>query len=572
MTSLAEHIIVARAKNRPLMLEKSMYDSWTSRIRLFIKWKKNGRTMLDSIDNGPLVYPTVEENRQTRPKKYSELTKAQQLQDDCDVQAINIILHSLPPDVRFSQLINDMHTIRMTMQQVQVNTKFLNALLPEWSKFVTDVKLAKSLYTTNMNQLQPLKMEKSQFNKFKKDKLRGKGTWQNSALSQRGQEILCGSRRRSGYQQKDQINQCQMTKHEQEWKDCAKSRSKVQNMAKVRVYTEESSVNTWSAELKITNECNLTHPEWPKSSIDPILAQLQPISSHSPIHHQHHHTLVNPQQQSVSLQPFISLRVTQQSQAEFPQLDSGLAVPTFQQGEDLIDCINKAMKFLFVVVSRFPPSNNKLRTSSNPRNQITIQYERVTVQQVQERQTQSFVGTGNKGIATTSRRNYTAGQAKVVKCYNCLREGHMVKQCPQPKRPRSSAWFKEKLMLAETQEASQILDEEQLAFIADPRITDVQVAQQTIPQNSAFQTEDLDAYDSDCDDISSAKAVLMANLSSCISDVLYEVPYSDTYLNDMINQDVQEMSYSEQTHIVNFLDNEITRDSNSIPYSQYMQE
>nr|GEZ84681.1 omega-6 fatty acid desaturase, chloroplastic [Tanacetum cinerariifolium] len=54
---------------------------------------------------------------------------------------------------RFSQLINDMHTIGMTMQQVQFNTKFLNALPSEWIKFVTDVKLAKSLYTTNYDQL-----------------------------------------------------------------------------------------------------------------------------------------------------------------------------------------------------------------------------------------------------------------------------------------------------------------------------------------------------------------------------------------------------------------------------------
>ncbi|GKC68298.1 hypothetical protein Tco_1100896, partial [Tanacetum coccineum] len=53
----------------------------------------------------------------------------------------------------FSQLINDIHTIRMTMQQVQVNTMFLNDLPSEWSKFVTDVKLAKSLYTTNYDQL-----------------------------------------------------------------------------------------------------------------------------------------------------------------------------------------------------------------------------------------------------------------------------------------------------------------------------------------------------------------------------------------------------------------------------------
>ncbi|GJW37924.1 hypothetical protein Tco_0060844 [Tanacetum coccineum] len=144
MTTLAEHIIVAGAENRPLMPEKSMYDSWASRIRLSIKGKKHGRMMLDSIDN-----------------------------DDCDVQATNIILHGLPPDVyalvnhqeaakdiwnrvkllmkgtelsyqerecrlynlfdkfayvqgetlyeyywRFSQLINDMHTIGMTMKQV----------------------------------------------------------------------------------------------------------------------------------------------------------------------------------------------------------------------------------------------------------------------------------------------------------------------------------------------------------------------------------------------------------------------------------------------------------------------
>ncbi|GKF24748.1 hypothetical protein Tco_0077070, partial [Tanacetum coccineum] len=57
-----------------------------------------------------------------------------------------------------------------------------------------------------------------------------------------------------------------------------------------------------------------------------------------------------------------------QHSAEFPQLDSGLVVPMFQQGEDLIDCINKAMAFLSVVASRFPPLNNQLRTSSNLRN------------------------------------------------------------------------------------------------------------------------------------------------------------------------------------------------------------
>ncbi|GKB02841.1 hypothetical protein Tco_0830930 [Tanacetum coccineum] len=204
-------------------------------------------------------------------------------------------------------------------------------------------------------------------------------------------------------------------------------------------------------------------------------------------------------------------------------------------------CILHLSAFLSAVASRFPPSNNQLRTFSNPRNQATIQDGRVTVQQVQGRQTQSFAGTRNRGIATTSRGKYAAGQAKVVKCYNFLGEGHMAKQCTQPKRPRSSALFKEKLML-------------------------------TIPYNSAFKTEDLDAYDSDYDDTSSAKAILMTNFSSCDPDVLSEVPYSHSCPNDKINQDVQEMPYSKQTHIDDYPDNEIYNNGNIIPYSQYLQE
>nr|GEV62949.1 integrase, catalytic region, zinc finger, CCHC-type, peptidase aspartic, catalytic [Tanacetum cinerariifolium] len=62
-------------------------------------------------------------------------------------------------------------------------------------------------------------------------------------------------------------------------------------------------------------------------------------------------------------------------------------------------------------------------------------------------------------------------------------------------------------------------------------------------------------------DLSSAKAVLMANLLSCDPKVLSEVPFSDSYPNDMLNQDVQEMQYSEQTHVDDFEDNEIHSDT-----------
>ncbi|GKF58928.1 hypothetical protein Tco_0175714, partial [Tanacetum coccineum] len=79
------------------------------------------------------------------------------------------------------------------------------------------------------------------------------------------------------------------------------------------------------------------------------------------------------------------------------------------------------------------------------------------------------------------------------------REIHQVKQ-----RLSSAIIVKVKVTWLDNAEGKE-LDEEQLAFLADPGVTDDQVAQ-TIAYNVAFQTDDLDAYDSDYDDICSAKA------------------------------------------------------------------
>nr|GEV74654.1 hypothetical protein [Tanacetum cinerariifolium] len=104
------------------------------------------------------------------------------------------------------------------------------------------------------------------------------------------------------------------------------------------------------------------------------------------------------------------------------------------------------------------------------------------------------------------------------------------------------------------------------------RVPNGQAVQTIIPNNDAFQTENLDTYDSDYDDISNAKAVLMANISNYVSDIISEVPHSETYLNNMENQSAHAMQDFKQTHIVDFIDNEIHSDSNSILYSHYSQE
>ncbi|GJW40723.1 integrase, catalytic region, zinc finger, CCHC-type containing protein [Tanacetum coccineum] len=99
MTTLADKAILSGADNRPPMLEKDMYDSWKSRMELYMLNRQNGRMILESVESYPLIWPSIVENRVTRPKKYSELSATEALQADCDIKATIIILQALPPEV-----------------------------------------------------------------------------------------------------------------------------------------------------------------------------------------------------------------------------------------------------------------------------------------------------------------------------------------------------------------------------------------------------------------------------------------------------------------------------------------
>ncbi|GJX53548.1 reverse transcriptase domain-containing protein [Tanacetum coccineum] len=253
-------------------------------------------------------------------------------------------------------------------------------------------------------------------------------------------------------------------------------------------------------------------------------------------------------------------------QSEFSQQDSGLIVPVFQKGDDPIDAINHMMSFFTAVVtSRYPTTNNQLRNSSNPRQQATINNGRVTLQPIQGRQTSFAAGTSRTYTPGASGSN--SGKQRTVICYNCKGEGHMSRQCTKPKRKRDDSWFKEKVLLVQAQAHGQILNEEELAFLADPDIPEGQSTQTVITHNAAYQADDLDAYDSDCDELNSAKVALMANLSHYGSDALAEVHNHDNMNNNVVNQAVQVMSSSQQSNVVNHSETEITSDSNIIPYS-----
>ncbi|GJV86819.1 hypothetical protein Tco_1530757, partial [Tanacetum coccineum] len=181
------------------------------------------------------------------------------------------------------------------------------------------------------------------------------------------------------------------------------------------------------------------------------------------------------------------------------------------------------MSFLTAVVtSRYPTTNNQLRNSSNPRQQATINNGRVTYNQFR----------GDKLLLLRVLQGLT------------LQE-----------------------------QVKEILENRGLLFATTAK------GKATCPnsapnqrENGRIRSNDLDAYDSDCDELNSTKVALMANLSHYGSDALAEVHNHDNMNNNAVNQAVQVMSSSQQSNVVNHSETEITSDSNIIPYSQYVIE
>nr|GEV97040.1 hypothetical protein [Tanacetum cinerariifolium] len=315
MTSLADKAILSGTDNRPLMLEKDMYDSW----------KKNGVTRL---------------------KKYSELSPTEAIQEDCDVKATNIILQGLPLEVY---------------------------------ALVSTHKVAKEL-------------------------------WERIQMLMQGTSLTKQEKECKLYDEFDKF----VYKKGESLRDYYLRFSLLLN--DMNIYNIKLEQFQYASQAPSTTSLSLTYPSNDfQSSVNHIVYNLS------------------------SSMPHVEYVPDVYQQSEFSSPDTGLVVPVFQKGDDPIDAINHMMSFLTSVVTlMYPSTNNQIRTSSNPRQQATI----------------------NNGR------------------------------------------------------------EEELEFLADPGIAETSSTQYAVTNNAAYQADDLDSYDSDCDELNSAKIALIANLSHYGSDNL----------------------------------------------------
>ncbi|GKA30136.1 hypothetical protein Tco_0716441 [Tanacetum coccineum] len=219
MSSMQEDIQCAGSDTRPPMLDRTDFESWQQRIRLYCLGKDNGENIMKSIKEGPFHMGTVSDvitggtegavqQGPVRARVLNDLSAEEKERYKADIRATNILLQGIPKDiyslinhytdakdiwenvkmilegseltkddresqlydefehfrqikgetiqgyyVRFTKLINDMRNIKMTMPRMQLNSKFVNNMLPEWSRFITEVKLNRGLKESNFDQL-----------------------------------------------------------------------------------------------------------------------------------------------------------------------------------------------------------------------------------------------------------------------------------------------------------------------------------------------------------------------------------------------------------------------------------
>ncbi|GJT71152.1 retrovirus-related pol polyprotein from transposon TNT 1-94 [Tanacetum coccineum] len=230
--------------------------------------------------------------------------------------------------------------------------------------------------------------------------------------------------------------------------------------------------------------------------------------------------------------------------------------PTAQSPNDaLMATMTQIANLLSGFQKQFPPTNNQLRTSSNSRTHATVHDGHIVTEPVQRKAPGNVGNTGARG--------------KKVICYNCRGEGHVARQCKEPKRKMDSQYFKDKALLMEAKEKGDVLDAEAEAFLADVECTAPYDQPQALTTTNMFQANHEDAYDSDVDEGPNAAVAFMANLSStsATNNPVNEVHSNDNQIFDNVDYQLSQEMHQEE-HLDSDAETEI--DDNTIPYHQYL--
>ncbi|GJS96684.1 retrovirus-related pol polyprotein from transposon TNT 1-94 [Tanacetum coccineum] len=230
--------------------------------------------------------------------------------------------------------------------------------------------------------------------------------------------------------------------------------------------------------------------------------------------------------------------------------------PTAQSPNDaLMATMTQIANLLSGFQKQFPPTNNQLRTSSNSRTHATVHDGHIVTEPIQRKAPGNVGNTGARG--------------KKVICYNCRGEGHVARQCKEPKRKMDSQYFKDKALLMEAKEKGDVLDAEAEAFLADVECTAPYDQPQALTITNMFQANHEDAYDSDVDEGPNAAAAFMANLSStsATNNSVNEVHSNDNPIFNNVDYQLSQEMHQEE-HLDSNAETEI--DDNTIPYHQYL--
>ncbi|GJR67681.1 retrovirus-related pol polyprotein from transposon TNT 1-94 [Tanacetum coccineum] len=370
------------SETRLPMLERGSYIPWASRFKRYLNRKRENRKWLNkAIDEGLYEFKefTPSKTKPPRMKTEKDLTGDDLKYYEAEIEAINLILISIPNDIynsvdactiaqtmwqrverevlvsvynRFAQLMNDMERNGIIFPKVTINTKFLNCLQPEWLKYFTQVRLTKRLTEDSYDDL-------------------------FDYLSQY-EKLINASR--------------------------AKKLEKSHDPLALVEHTGSSS--------RTSSSYYVTHP----SSVVDYDDEYQGDAF--------------------------------QNNSEYP--------------------LTSAMMLLArAITQRFSnPTNNHLRTSSNTRNQASVQADRINIQSrdsgnngrntrssfvpeeiIMGNNVQNDAGNTNRTVQTTS-----SGSAANVQCYDYSEKGHYTRNCIKP-RVQESKYFMEQMLLAKQDEA-----------------------------------------------------------------------------------------------------------------------